>query len=346
MNSLLSEDLSFIYEKANDAYTTLKNQRIFLTGGTGFFGKSILESIKWANEFKGTNISVVVLTRSISKFERSHPTLASHDGFTFVQGDVRDFRFPSGSFDYFIHAATDADVRLNRESPREMLNVVVKGTERVLEFARSCSPKRLILTSSGAVYGTQPFDLARVPESFTGAPETTSLTSAYGEGKRVSELMTVLAGREEGFEVCIARCFSFIGPYLPLDATYAVGNFIRDGLRGGPIVVQGDGTSIRSYLYSSDLVVWLLTLLVSGSSGQVFNVGSEEEVSISELAFLVAQEFGGLEVMMGAEPAGSATRYVPSVSKAKSVLDLQSWTPLLASIRKTIVWHEKCQDEA
>jgi nucleoside-diphosphate-sugar epimerase len=340
LNSPSPEDLSFVYEKAKQSFLMLKNQRVFLTGGTGFFGKSILESIKWANEFKGANISVVVLSRSISKFKLANPVLSSHNAFSFVQGDVRDFQFPFGNFDYIIHAATDADVRLNRESPREMLDVLIRGTERVLEFARLCSPKRLLLTSSGAVYGVQPFELSRLPESFAGAPATTSFGSAYGEGKRVSELMAVLAGQEKDFDVCIARCFSFIGPYLPLDSTYAAGNFIRDGLRGGPIVVQGDGTSVRSYLYSSDLVAWLLTLLVSGASGQVFNVGSDEEVSVAELASLIADEFGGLGVVIGGGSEGAATRYVPSVLKAEKALNLQPWTSLRASIRKTIAWHQ------
>jgi nucleoside-diphosphate-sugar epimerase len=147
--------------------------------------------------------------------------------------------------------------------------------------------------------------------------------------------------------VTIARCFAFVGPYLPLDAHFAIGNFIGDAIGGGPIAVRGDGTAVRSYLYAADLVEWLVTILLRGRSGQAYNVGSEEGVSIIELARRVAAVAGesssngplAVEVA-GAPTAGAAPdHYLPDCGRAREELGLRETTPLEEAIRRTIRFH-------
>jgi dTDP-glucose 4,6-dehydratase len=200
------------------------------------------------------------------------------------------------------------------------------------------------LTSSGAVYGRQPPDLSHTPEEYPGAPDALDPYSAYAEGKRVAETMAAVYHRRYGLPVKIARGFAFIGPYLPLDAHFAAGNFLRDGLRGGPVRIGGDGTPYRSYLYAADLAVWLWTLLFRGEPCRPYNVGGEEAVSIAELASCVAVYFGvGVQIARAAVPGRPAERYVPSTRRAREELGLAEWISLPDAVARTARWHQDAE---
>ncbi len=337
-NSLANDLDHVLTHTASHVWDGLRGARIFITGGTGFFGRWLLESLAWANDRLGLGASAVVLTRDPARFASKAPHLVARTDLTFMQGDVRDFSFPDGRFTHLIHAATEATVTLNVEQPLVMLDTIVAGTRRALDFAVHAGIKRFLLTSSGAVYGRQPPDLSHVPETYLGAPDTTDPNAAYGEGKRMAETLCCMYARRFGLESSIARCFAFVGPYLPLDAHFAAGNFLRDAFAGGPIRVGGDGTPYRSYLHAADLAIWLWTLLVSGPSTVPVNVGSDEAVSIANLAGKVA-ELAMTEVVIAKPPTpGAATaRYVPDVCKAKQ-LGLQIRLGLEDALQRTFDW--------
>jgi dTDP-glucose 4,6-dehydratase len=232
---------------------------------------------------------------------------------------------------------------MSDENPLLMLGTIVDGTRHTLEFARHCGTPKFLLTSSGAVYGKQPPTLTHIPEDYIGAPDPLDPRSAYGEGKRLAEQLCALYAQQYGVQSKIARCFAFVGPHSPFDIHFAVGNFIRDGLRGGPIQIKGDGTPFRSYLYAADLAIWLWTILFSGKSCRPYNVGSDESISILELAHKVVSCLNdSVEVLvmsnpvMGQEPA----RYVPCIDRGKSELCLQVYKGIENAIRKTISWVE------
>lgn len=339
----LASDLDHILKHTATYFEDLREQKVFITGGTGFFGSWLLESFIWANRNLKLGAKALVLTRNVELFQAKSPHLASSGEVEFLNGDIRSFKFPQGWFAYVIHAATEASTLLNERNPALMLNTVVQGMKRVLEFAKRAGSTHLLFTSSGAVYGPQPSSIAHMPEDYGGGPDPLKTTSAYGEGKRLAELLSAIAAKEQGTEVKIARCYAFVGPYLAIDSHFAIGNFIRDGLNGGPIKIHGDGTPYRSYLYASDLMIWLWTLLFRGESLHAYNVGSEQSHSISEIAKAVSAEFKPqpkIEIAQKPDPQSPVSHYVPSTYRARKELGLIERVPLPEAIAKTIAWHQ------
>ena len=339
-------DLDLVLTQTQDLWSEMRGQRLFLTGGTGFFGCWLVESFCHVNRELQLGAQMTILSRDPAKFRGKCPHLAGDPAIALHTGDVRDFAFPEGEFRFVIHAATETTARNGVDEPLEMLSTILAGTERTLKFAAQCGARKFLLTSSGAVYGRQPAEMTRVAEDYAGAPDPLSPTSVYGEGKRASELLCALYQKESeargtAFEAKIARCWAFCGPHLPLDAHFAIGNFIGDVMAGRPISVGGDGTPRRSYLYAADLAIWLWTILFRGPALVPINVGSAYDVSIRELAETVAATLAPatqIHIAKVAVPGAAPARYVPSVDRAEALLGLQETVGLEDIIRRTFAW--------
>lgn len=296
-------------------------RRLFITGGTGFFGKSMLDYRLRHPEWPWAKAEWVVLSRSPEQFKSANAALATQPGISFVAGDVRDFAFPGGYFDAIIHAATSAVTTMPDD---EMTSVMLDGTKHIAEFAMTTGCSKVLFTSSGAVYGPR---TAPANEEDDCRPFT-----AYGKGKLEAEKILI----ESGLEAKIARCFAFVGPHLNRGIHFAIGNFIQNCLDGNPIVINGDGTPLRSYLYADDLVEWLFAILQRGESGRPYNVGSDHAVSIRELAETVRDAMGSKSeiVVKGTPKVGEEPSvYVPSIERACSELGLEVKVSLEDAIR-------------
>ncbi len=294
--------------------------RIFMTGGTGFFGRSLLSALArgW---FPGARFTL--LARRAEELAAERPDWARLPGVEFLNGDVRDFAFPDQPCDAIIHAATPA---LTTVPDAEMTSIIVDGTRHVLELARRHGVRKVLMISSGAVYGPQPPGLDRIPESHPPRPVT-----AYGRGKLAAERLLL----DSGVPVTVARGFAFTGPHLNRDIHFAIGNFIRDALAGRPVLIRGDGTPVRSYLYADDLIEQLGVMLLRGAPGAVYNLGSPEAVSIRELAELCNAVLGnraGLRIAGTPHPESPVQRYVPDVELARRELGLVPRVPLPRAI--------------
>jgi nucleoside-diphosphate-sugar epimerase len=333
-------DLETVFDALGGAWEALRGARIFMTGGTGFIGCWLLETLRFADRRLALDVHVTLLTRNAAQFWRKAPHLAAHPGFTLLDGDVRRFDAPPGPFTHVIHAATDASADLNEYDPRTMFDTVLDGTRRALDLSAAHAARMLFL-SSGAVYGRQPWDIEHIAENWLGAPDCSDPRATYGEAKRAAEMLCAIYAKQFGVHVNTARIFSLLGPHLPLSTHFAAGNFIRDAIDVRPIVVNGDGKACRSYLYAADLAAWLWRILLDAPRGRVYNVGSDETVSIGALAQRVATVLGPLEFrILGKADAGwNPGRYVPDTSAIRRDLGVAATVPLDEAIRRTALWN-------
>ena len=336
---LSAEDLDYVLAHTEALWAELRGQRLFITGGTGFFGIWLLETFAYANSRLALGAEATVLTRDPHAFAAKVPHLAGRADIKLIRGDVRSFDFPAGIFSHVIHAGTTSSAPV---APLEMFDTITGGTRRVLDFAAQSGAHKLLFTSSGAVYGPQPTNLSHMGEDYMVAPDAANTGSAYGEGKRAAELLCTLMAAQHGFESKIARCFAFVGPHLALDAHFAIGNFIGDVLANRAIRVAGDPATVRSYLYAADLAVWLWTILFRGASARPYNVGSSAAMQLGEVAEIVRDVAGSsLETVIERREEQARSVYVPDVTRARQELSLPEPLTLHQSVARTLAWHRQ-----
>jgi len=337
-------ELEEIAETCLPLSPSLQGAQIMVTGCSGFFGTWLVAALLHLARHHGVELTVVAVARRPEALLGRLPESSPGARLVLVTADVTQWSASASALaavspTHLIHAATPASASLNAEAPIRMATIAAEGTRQVLSWAASRGVARSLLTSSGAIYGRQPAELPAMPESYAGAPDPLDSSQAYAEGKRLAENYAAAFSASGQLPVTVARCFAFAGPLLPLDAHFAFGNFVRDAVAGGPIVVQGDGTPLRSYLYATDLVVWLLHLLVRGRAGRAYNVGSSRAVSIRDLARQIA-ELGGCDYRVLREPVEGVApaRYVPDTTLAQRELGLQERVLLRESITRTLSW--------
>ena len=309
-------------EKKKDSFGP---SRILLTGGTGFFGRSILRKLLINRSLRDVGPSVLVLTRAPEKFLSDYPEFNKLSWLNFYRGDVLEYSTlpPDIGFSHILHAATESTIGPSLD-PINRYDEIVSGTRNLLDYAVNNKIKRFLLTSSGGVYGPQPETLSTIEESYLGIPDPLDPASAYSMAKRAAEHLCCLYSNKYDIEVCVARCFSFFGPDLPRNAHFAIGNFVDNALNLDEIIIEGDGSPVRSYLDQDDLASWLLCILERGVSGEAYNVGSNEAINLYDLAHLVASIFCPDKnvKILGLSKYSGRNLYVPNISKANKELGL------------------------
>lgn len=310
----LADDLQRAVELCSEDLRRLDGAVILLTGGTGFVGSWLLELLTWSADRLGMAPRAVVLSRDPAAFRYRRPHLAAHRVVELRRGDVRQPIDPFTA-DFVVAGASASLAAGDARSDADVVETQWRGGQLAKDFLDRGS-RVLFLSSGAAGVGSD----------------------AYSVAKRHVE--HVLTAGSPGGSAVVARLFTFVGPYLPLGLAFAVGNFYRDALEGRPISIKGDGKSVRSYLYPTDMARWLWAMLVRGEAGSVYDVGSSEPVSILDLA----QKVAGLRKdpvpvrVEGGDVASSAGRiYVPDTAGAGSLGLEMSWG-LDAALARTWQW--------
>ena len=331
------EDLAHARAVVGDRWSAVKGQHLLLTGGTGFVGKWLLATLLDAERQFGLGCRVTVLTRNPQAFAQHAPDLANAAAVELVQGDVRHPGLLGRTFDRIVHAATDVTASA---SDLDTFDTCLEGTRAMLDLARACRAP-MLLVSSGAVYGRQPADVPALHEEHPAIGPVQG-ASAYEAGKRAAEWLAHAQARAHGLDIVTARCFAFVGPYLPLDAHFAIGNFLRDAMAGLPLVIEGDGTPLRSYLHAADMAAWLWTLCLAGRPQVIYNVGGDKALSIRDLAAQVIAALDStstVEVKRRPDPAAPVARYVPDTTRMRTEFALPKPIGLDNALRRTAAWH-------
>jgi nucleoside-diphosphate-sugar epimerase len=309
---------------------------LLLIGGTGFFGKSFLDAYKRGLLSRWAISNIIVMSRNADKLIKEAPELLD-SSIKLLSADICTINSLPNA-DYVIHAAasTDANSYINR--PDIEKRNIQAATYNYCRLAKSAHAKNKILyVSSGAVYGAQPSNLEFLSEDYV-LNDLEGLSDGkrnYAFAKRDAE-QAIQALGGGNIKIAIARCFAFVGPWLPREQHFAIGNFIEDGFLGRPINVKANSTVYRSYMHADDLVYWLMTICDSANPRcPIYNVGSDEALTIRQLANLIALRFG-VEVSKAELIEGRVDRYIPSILKAKIELGLSLTIDLSCALDKTI----------
>lgn len=314
LSSVVREDVANILAKCRGEIEALRGSTVLITGSTGFLAREMTEALLEADR-KGAGIKLVLTSRDPEKVRKVFGDRLVPGTDILPMGEVDRY---SGKVDRIVHAASPCDPRVNIESPFRTLVDISHLTHRTIALGLRNRLENFLLLSSGAVYGVQPPEMRRIAEEYQGAPDIRSKDSCYGEGKRVSEMMLT----SSGLPFTIFRGFSFIGPNQDLSSSFAAPEFISTGLREKNITIKGDGRPIRTFCYESDLAVMLLKTLVHAKNATL-NAGNDRpEISIWELADIIARKIGEVEVKVeGTARPGLPPRYVPNIDRMRAFYD-------------------------
>lgn len=342
---LIVEDLKLSFAPYLDCFKGLAGKNVFLTGATGFFGAWLVRSVAHLNSMLSAPIHLTVLVRDKAAAIEKFPERIKNN-IKFVQGDLVALANISSPTDLFIHAAVGGSAEISPGRDSLLLNNIVGGTESALKFCILNQCKKFLLISSGGVYGNVPQAQSPVLESYCGVEPSMvgGYRSMYSIGKRAAENLMVAYGQGFNIDVISARCFAFVGPMMPLNKNFAIGNFISDVIAGRDITINGDGTPVRSYMYMSDLAAALWYLLVKGQSFQAYNVGSDRPITILGLAELIKAELKTnvkIIVQERSVATNPVNEYLPSIKKISDLGFKARVVSLEDAIRKTAFWSQR-----
>ena len=315
-------------------------KKALVTGGAGFLGSHLVdcllargvEVVVMDNLFRGNNVNLEM-------------AMASQQ-FRFVDGDILDIdnlEKAARGCDIVFHLAAINGTKYFYEIPKLILEVNMGGTENVLKVAQKEQVRRVVFTSTSEVYGRT--NIVPTPEdSGSVFSPSTGVRWCYAISKLVDEHMCLAFSRETNLETVILRVFNAHGPrQVSSDYGQVVGIFARRLLNGEPPIIYGDGQQTRSFTYVSDIIDGIVQAAEHEglATSDIFNLGSQREITINELAETMASLVGmdqGLKPVYADAISDEPQRRCPSIEKAKISFSYDPKIDLVSGLAKTIDW--------
>ena len=301
--------------------------KALIAGGAGFLGSFLAESLL----NKGWGIYILD-NLSSGLLENLEPI---KENIQFIKGDVITYSTRE-KFDYVINFASNASRAEWEKYPVEVALSNSVGSKNLIEIALN-SDATYIYASSSEVYGTA----TQIPttEDYLGSVSTTGTRSPYDEGKRFGDAITKAYEREYGLKNIIIRFFNTYGPRMRGGDFYGrvIDRFVRQGQNNEPLTIYGDGSQTRSFTYVSDAVLAILMLIEKGKHGEIYNVGSDNEIEILKLAGIVKEVLNSSsEIKFLPLPEHDPKRRAADITKIKKLgykpkVSLQDGIKLMAN---------------
>jgi dTDP-glucose 4,6-dehydratase len=336
LNEFITADCQALLERcAPEDLAKLRNSSLLITGAGGFLGSWLTRVVLFLNENFSYNTELVLHSKKT-------PHLADKKNVVSLRGDIRNLLEMPASVQWVIHAASSPDARTHISDPINTLEVLGNGTNAVLSATtRLPALKKFLYVSSGLVYGAENTPAGRAKENAVGGPALNTVSSVYAEGKRFAESLVTAYRSLYKIPTTVVRPFTFLGPFQNLEKPWAMNNFIRDALVGGPIRIFGNPENLRTFMYGTDFAWWTLKALTNGATGSSYNIGAAKPFSILETAKRVSSAMTA-PVQIELCPSGNPLRsdLVPDVTQAETMLNLKTTVELDQAIQRTIAWHK------
>lgn len=285
MNSFVVEDAQTIANASLD-WSKLKNKTVFISGANGYVPQFFVHGLLMRNELYGDGIKVVAMCRNAERAAIRFAEYEGRDDFELYIGDVKNSVHYEEGIDYIIHAASPANMQVRYKNLMEVYDANVIGCKNLLELA-TLKKAEFLFVSSVDIYGKTDGD-KRLVETYSGALDPINPRNVYSCAKRAAETLCICYANQ-GVVCKIVRPFQILGSGITLDDGRLHADFISQLLEGDSIVLKGDGTPKRTFMYVTDAVNGMLTVMLEGNSGEAYNVVCEEgEASVLELAQLMA----------------------------------------------------------
>lgn len=316
----------------------LKNKEVLITGGSGFIGIWLTQLLIYLNDKYNFNITLYLIARHTNS--GLDTIIENRKDVVFIKGDIRNIREFPKDVSYIVHAASSPDNRIYMSNPIDSMSIIADGTKNSMENALLLEKlEKIVHLSSGQIYGS--LDSHNITENDCGKLNSNSITAIYPEAKRYAETLTNAYRSLHKLPIVQVRPFSFIGPFMSLNKPWAINSFIRDVIKTNNIRILGNGKPVRSYMYPTDMVLWILTILLHGKSGAAYNLGSDMGISLEEVAQKIKNIVGNNVSIEILNMNTSCSEFVPNIDYVKQELGLNITVNIDDTLKQSLVWFEK-----